>query len=741
MIDTKKTILSLVKIINKLYHTIKNNLIYIFLSLAIPSSLYYVGQGKEIVEAFFLEDRSITFPFLIFSFYMVFYSIWVVPTTGFKVLLFIERIGRILGIPNNEEELKTKERDIFSKTVNVYNTGNTNKTETPTTFPIRYLANLPLILFLYLIFIPNNYKNYSICSISILALIYIIVSFLLLDKTKTVFEKILKTKISIKIKSLHRKNDELTIGIILLLFVLCVASFFWRFPNFRILSLLLLIVLLIINNSFHSYMENNLSPSKENFEKKTNYLTVYYALLFVFIFFFYLLSSNQELHRISPVIIANIIISLIIIVLDSFLTSPLIMASIFYNDDTYNTHKVLLLKTVTVVTIGFLTYNLIFSPLVSHPIRAEAGYTTNTRKSLVEYYSNWLDQNNNIKPTDTIVLVAGQGGGSRAGAWMLANLDIIDKENIFAISTVSGSSNGANNYIYKKLASAIEINPDTGDSLMLQKLYGYNYLSESFFGFLFRDAFKFIYDKERGRNYYHQEDEMNAFKTCYDDKQHKRLDAIIYADFIDKWYQRSISKNIPLLFTNSATTQGGQRAISAPIKIDSNIFTTAIDVYEKFHYSKNSKMFLSHTAVNISQSFPFSSAYTHLDGVGNFIDGGLYDNSGTNTLYEIYHELKKIDTTHIFKIIIVMTSPTETKNTEENRSLILSTIKSVAATPFTGHSNYWVNHLKETIHKKDTFEIRNLADYMDGRPEVPLGIYLSSSSVANIYEASKKIKN
>ncbi|MBK8643716.1 MAG: hypothetical protein IPN15_16375 [Saprospiraceae bacterium] len=60
------------------------------------------------------------------------------------------------------------------------------------------------------------------------------------------------------------------------------------------------------------------------------------------------------------------------------------------------------------------------------------------RDSLLNYYKVWREKNSNPK---TVVLIAGSGGGSRAGYWTGINLDHIyatlgDTAKIFAISTI-----------------------------------------------------------------------------------------------------------------------------------------------------------------------------------------------------------------------------------------------------------------------------------------------------------------
>ncbi len=725
----------------RLFNTLGNNFVYLILGIFIPFSLFYIGQGQEIVDAFYLEAKSINFLLVIISFYLVFYALWVIPYFGFSFLKFMERVSGLIGYKNREDDLETEKQDVFTKTALYLNRGTENQDEEIKSFPVRYLANLPMMLFLYCI-IPwtsMGLKSTSIISI----LFYFCLVFVILNKTATFYsDKIEKTQIYSRLLKENRNNNFLIFGLILMFTVLFIAWLFWWKISLRFISIIFLFFLLMLNNSFHYKIENyDDTFDKKFFPLKKKYYLGFCILILVFILSFHILSLSGHLHLISPIVVANVLITFTITVFDIFLTTPSIMAKYFYKGEKSNTKygKLFFLDLVSSIGVLLIFYNLLFNPFSSHPIRAEIGSTDHKRLDLTNYYKKWLIENR-ITPKDTIILVAGQGGGSRAGAWMLANLDKMKGKNIFAISTVSGSSNGANNFVMKEYLQHQNINPSTNDSTILQKLYSFNYLSESFWGLLFKDNFNGLYDKQKGRNYCHQEDEMNALKSCYpqDERSQSNIQAFLHEDFIDKWYNGS-SKKLPLLFLNSATTQAGKRAISAPIILDTNTFVTVIDVYEKFKQRKAGKIFLSHTAVNLSQSFPFTSAYTYLDSVANFIDGGLYENTGTNTLYEIYHHIRSIDTSHIIKLVLVASDDSNNENTDESKSLILTTIGSVASTPFSGHSYYWINKLRKSVHKKDVIVERNLKSILGKDVEsVPLGIYLSEKSVGRIVVAGKK---
>jgi hypothetical protein len=207
---------------------------------------------------------------------------------------------------------------------------------------------------------------------------------------------------------------------------------------------------------------------------------------------------------------------------------------------------------------------------------------------------------------------------------------------------------------------------------------------------------------------------------------------------MENWIADS-SKQLPLFFINSATTQAGKHVIISPVKLEEQIFGTAIDLYAKVKSrtidSDSFYNFPLITGVCLSQSFPFTSSYNYVEGVGNMIDGGLYENSGSNTLYEIYSYLKKIDTSNFkFRILLIQNSNNDNENVDPVNSVLINTLSSVSATPFSGHSHYWENKLmREARENGDRVDNIYL---MEGTKwaEIPLGILLSEETVDTIFK-------
>jgi len=124
--------------------------------------------------------------------------------------------------------------------------------------------------------------------------------------------------------------------------------------------------------------------------------------------------------------------------------------------------------------------------------------------SVDSQFVNFIQNQPGRMESDTITayLIAGQGGGSRAGATIFSFLSMLDpaiQDNIFAISTVSGSSSGAGYYLslkeylrQEKNSTCIPIGRSDINNKMLKTLYQHDLISVSLFKLLFTDWVPFI---------------------------------------------------------------------------------------------------------------------------------------------------------------------------------------------------------------------------------------------------------
>ena len=146
-------------------------------------------------------------------------------------------------------------------------------------------------------------------------------------------------------------------------------------------------------------------------------------------------------------------VSLVIIFIEFFLSAPSLLIKL-YPENKSKSLKRMLLKFVLVVIVAFFLIDF-FQNFNPYFIRTpETSQMKTEREDLELYFRRWVAARE-VKEGDTlkVYLVSGQGGGSRAGAWLLMNmLNLADKDssfyrNTFSISTVSGSSSGANMFL------------------------------------------------------------------------------------------------------------------------------------------------------------------------------------------------------------------------------------------------------------------------------------------------------
>lgn len=318
------------------------------------------------------------------------------------------------------------------------------------------------------------------------------------------------------------------------------------------------------------------------------------------------------------------------------------------------------------------------------------------RMVLEDYVKQWLnDRINAMDSTKTtpypIYLIAGEGGGSRAGFWFLKTLTDLDKsedyefsEHVLALSTVSGSSVGSSAWLkWLRFRDAAQLPPtqlnSINDTLPLL-MFKNNFVSGSIINLLTWDVITAFWpgNLRAGRNLRLQKEENTAFVCALDregvtiEQTRKSLYGadqtieLIFKDENGEDRKPIIVPNyhflplqavnmddkgnyvtrFPLAFYNTTHMATGNKRIVAPVVL-SDTFSDFPDVdlikeFTKRNPALADKAISLGTANNLSELFPVFSAFTYVDSVGNVMDGGGYDNSGMSTLLEIYQVVSKI---------------------------------------------------------------------------------------------------
>lgn len=762
---------------SKIYNTLIQNWLYLVLAFIAPLLILYVSQGQEIILSLFHPSQYINLFFILISFILIFFFIWVIPSYGIELALFIQSVFS----KKNPGPSLTKE-DIFKRLAFLYNS---NLSKKPV-FPIRKFGGIPLLVFLFSLGLVywEPMKSFF------LFFIFLLISL-------TVIEMCRKTFVRFSTKSLR---DKPFLGYFGHLILILGATLCWRLdsgpsvlPMGYTLAMICIWMLFIYNDLFQYLIENlsstqgtenlndtnqmNTAVKIQNFYSKSkNVYTVAILVLVGFIICFACLQYFMRLHFVSAILILNICFTLYIALIDLFLKTPkdvfLLLAEEQFDADKMrnltkaahlpelrmnHTNKLYLFFNFLNIVIIFISINTIFiNSINDHKLYKlktdkDSSRQFNRTDSLLSYFTKWLEYKSF---PDTVHLVIASGGGSRAGYWTgitldsMARKDTNFRKNLFAISTISGSSSGANMVLNKWFLEAN--NSTKPDSPLIQtywkNLYSYNYLSSSVWGLLFSDGIRGWMsgddDYDKDRNYYHELDEVNAFKVNYPKEYHSIIDANMHGDYMLKWKDQTKRFDLPIHMVNSATTQAGKRAIVVPYTFSDSIHTTAIDLYGAFQRNTGTTctpyQLPMIACVKISESFPIISAYSYLNGVGNLIDGGLYENTGSNTMYELYAYLKEKFPKQIFKVYFVLNSDVNNCNTRPLNSVLINTFNSISSTPFSGHSYYWVNRFKTSLSRNgDAFDAIEIRDRFGMWKEFPLGIQLSNQTIDSIFSCIK----
>jgi len=521
--------------------------------------------------------------------------------------------------------------------------------------------------------------------------------------------------------------------IVLMKWLLCILNF----------------LLLVIFYSFLLYMENShLEKYTDRYKKRSTNLSfrisnINYSILLIYLvaamITFYYLNQYQRIEYISPVIVIVTMCTSLIVFFELFFTSQLLLVrivrqpgceihdcSLLANQAAIKDGKVSALKAYRFVLIGLviIVVNLyFFSSANSHRIRITEAkkddyIADSLRPVLTDYFQNWFKERKAAPGDSVVYLISGQGGGSRAAAWFymtmtdLSNGDPDFFNKVFSISTVSGSSTGADMFLATKYFG-LSVAPDQVDTVT-SGLYGRNYMSSAFYGLMFGDFAESIFDMAkpfpRDRNYHLQKEEQNAFNETF-----KRHDGKLFfeQDYLHPYLDRP-HRHWPLFFLNTTIVNFGTRAFFSPVRMDS--VSVARDLYGEFKNNAcNAHNNLPLVAcVNQSQAFPILSGYNYLECIGRLGDGGISENSGCATTLEVYQKLRHYcDTSRLMKHVkficlnITNGSLDSDFKVSYEKASIFNTVSAAVNSPFDGSETYAYRNLEKQVRYLQGFNDSN----------------------------------
>ena len=751
--------------VEKIYNTIKANGIYIFLSVFFVFLLFVVSDvSNDFIYALSDAGNLPNVFYIVLAFILLTISLWVIPGAFLKTFL---------GSKTEPKVVEFYYRG-FEK---IYN-GRRNKKRNQV--PVKYIAIAPWIIYnttlvvclaksLVELIKKEERKEWMDKDLTYIAL-FVLILFLSFTVLAVLNQKSSKLYRLFIANRNHKKvlNAFLMFFVIFLVFPLIV--FIFKDVQLELsteISYCYFLIALIIYNFlcilmtflFLIYKEKERADTKSRYEFSRKIHRAVLILSGLFLLIFCVLSLYSKLIWISPTVILIIVSAVLVLVFELLYTTPRIIITISYSRKKptakYDWQEYIFFGSLVLLALYFLLlqdkkiYMIKRSNQDVSQFEKKADTLIDKRDTLEDRFYEWLchnhhiDDPNNNEPID-VFLISGQGGGSTAGTWLLSGLLNADAtnpqfyKNIFSISTVSGSSNGANFYLAIKTNNVLSEDIDASfmkeerDNIV-RKIYNRNYFSSNFLGLMFSDftinPLISISSKKVDRNYILQKEEANAMVEAAELVHAKNLDSVrsyFDQDYFNLWYPKknmSSSKPLnPLLFLNTTLMNTGEKAIFSPVKF-CNQGIRAKDIAEEFAKTKegNSSYIPISAAVAQSQAFPILSTYNLVPGIGNLGDGGFYENTGTSTTLAVYKKLKryyKKDLADLYPnrqirfILMCFISEDEgelkkKKNIEpakENtfnilgKSMIYYTISQTYKTPFKGHAEDALKALEEEVN-------------------------------------------
>lgn len=290
-----------------------------------------------------------------------------------------------------------------------------------------------------------------------------------------------------------------------------------------------------------------------------------------------------------------------------------------------------------------------------------------SRLSLTDAYRSWkAQQTPGPDGKTTMVLVAVQGGASRAGYWTALALSSLREaakargvdvnKSIFAISSVSGGSVGSVGY-----AALLKTAPNAPDfKLRLLRFAGQDALGPALTGMLFPDLLQrflpvaFLPDRAEAleRSW---EGAWSAMAAA--SKDMAAGPSQMREPFLDL-APKAGEPWRPILIVQGASENGGRRVLTSGVafsqaELDSEDFETdmAHDVAASTAILNGARF----PWVSPGGTFPTSSGRDHV------LDGGYFDNAGAETLREMVRALRAetddADKLHVVVVLIGYRNP------------------------------------------------------------------------------------
>lgn len=307
------------------------------------------------------------------------------------------------------------------------------------------------------------------------------------------------------------------------------------------------------------------------------------------------------------------------------------------------------------------------------------------RPDLKTALRDWVDARRRASPgTDRIpvVLVAAEGGASRAAVWLLGAMRMLDNKtngdfgrHVFAISGVSGGSLGAATYVRMLRASGREdgtLDWDNRDTrAALSRLATKDLLSSTIATYFLNDMFGSMVGPVWTLSGVPDRNAVleHTFETMWDKNRGFALPAHVSNGFLGLRYASQSDSRMPVdllphLMLNGTDLSSGQRMITSTIRWSHErpLFPDSGDFVRLA--SRDVRLA---TAVTNSARFPFISPAGRFVSAGplrptsyQIIDGGYFENYGARTVWELGRAIEDLNaddpSLNVVPVIVVVSN-------------------------------------------------------------------------------------
>jgi hypothetical protein len=303
--------------------------------------------------------------------------------------------------------------------------------------------------------------------------------------------------------------------------------------------------------------------------------------------------------------------------------------------------------------VGWIVFSSIYNDNAtpSRLIKNSMDYGQKRKDSLLPFFKQWLqvklmawekDSMHNGKPMP-IFLIANQGGGTRGSAWTSFVLQKLDAQyrsrnfsfynQIFLMSGASGGGVGGGFY------NAIKANQDSVTRKLVYDIWAKDHLTSVTASFSFGETLGSllpwaITNLDRTK--------MLEYSWSRSFNKHVQPSKFgLDSSFLSMWYKDTSNRyKLPSVFINGTLAETGQKVIASNLVLDKAFLGKYLD-----YHAVTQKDFRYSTALTVCSRFPVLLSELKLidsngKAAGHILDGGLLENTATNSLLYFYEAIK-----------------------------------------------------------------------------------------------------